>query len=359
MLAGTGRFGRLNDRFLRLIFAGPFSSSFPTLQPSPVVTQRNLPSTSPTSITTARSPFVAVPPPSRLTVNSFTMLSSHRASRRHYPEEDDELPLTVTRIDDHRDTHPHSHHHSSRSEMYIASSSTARANYHEPEPSARGYRADDWRTRDSVAYPSSSHDRYHETTYNHHPRREDYYERQESRQVEHWPSRNEQHYTSSNRDWQKHTDHEYVSVSYTESRRSWRYGDNETYEHWSNTQEPPRRERERARYEREEDYGPQTTQETHGWRRDSGWRDDDHKSGWVERTDDRSSTRQTTEYRATEDRTWEPAPSWKGREKEPASQPQRVENRHNRSSKKAMKSGKRIHGGKRTDRRKDDSHMNK
>ena len=291
------------------------------------------------------------------------MLSSHRTSRRHHPDDDDELPLTVTRIDDHRsDAYPHAHHHSSRSEVYIASSSAARASYREPESSSRAYRSDDWRTRDSAAYPSSTHDRYHENAYSHHPRREEYYERAESRHAEQWPSRTE-HYSSSTRDWQKHGEHEYVSASYSESRRNWpsssRYEDaGSAYDHWAH--EPARREPERARYEREEDYV--APPEGQGWRRDSGWRDDDHKSSaWVEPVDERhiTVTSASQDQRTVEERAWEPAPSWKSREGDEGSHSQRSEHQYSRSYKKAGKSGKRNHGGKKVDRRKDDSHMNK
>lgn len=250
-----------------------------------------------------------------------------RSRHRHRDDDDDELPLTISRLDErHSEPYTRSHNYSSRSDSRTNSS---RAGYSD-NPS-RGHRSEEWRTVDS-SYSSSNHERYRDDGYSH-SRRDDYYERSEPRSAEPWSSRSveEVHYSSSSREWTKRGDVGYTSTSYSESRGwvpSSRFEENGRggYDDWPRAE--VRKEREKGRYERDDGFSTEV-----GWRtNDEGWLDessrDRRSSTWTERSDERGYWRSSNYDRDVDrgrdrqsfaderDRQWEPAPSWKSRERD-------------------------------------------
>ena len=305
-------------------------------------------------------------------------MHSYERSRRHQRQLDDEdMSPSVSRIEERRSaSYTRAHRHSSRSDAYSRTSVSNRSTYAEPE--SRSHRAEDWRVPE-VSY--STHDRYDDGYTQ--SRRDDYYDRVETRSSEPWASRHSDHtqYTSTNRQWPKRDDQGFAVPSFSESRvwaYSSRYEENgrNGYEEYPSEET---RHREKGRYEREENYAHQSR----AWRTGaSGWTDDtdNRTSSWTERTDDQGQYRNTNldwdrerekdsrdkqrgGERASyaEERQWEPAAAWKSREKDTSVsyRPERYDNQLSYKTKKARnKHGKSLKIIQKKDRRREDN-MNK
>lgn len=226
--------------------------------------------------------------------------SRKRSSGQRGDDEDESL--VVTRIDDRRtEDYPQSRSYSSQNEAHKHSSRSGRAYNDVP---SRGRRGDpDWRTE--ATYSSPPHDRYTSETHTH-SWRDDHYERSGHDNGDHWRLR-ESLYQSSSRDW-RHQEHAY-STSHPEDRsltNPAKHLDNRSdYDQWASS--TARIESDRRGYDRDD-----------GYKQADHWsRGDPEHEGLSSRKAHHPDRSQERPSDLKEDRSWEPAASWKSRPRQP------------------------------------------
>ena len=280
------------------------------------------------------------------------MQSSHGKSRWRPVDADDELMLPVSRTDDdHLDSYSRSHNHSNRSNTQKMSTSDRYA-YSETTSSHR--RKSDWRTDDGTR--SSNRDRHDDDDHNSSRRdkRIDPHSHQSAQDSRYRGEQTRQSSRHSHKDWRHSQDDNRLS-SHTAENGSWanssRYErDREDRGEWMPN--------DKGRYERDADYHARND---HSARRAKERRYDDEDLGSRDsQSDDRHRESTARDHLQVEERSWEPAASWKPKEK--SLQNQASDGYLNRSSDKRYAKGsnqsRRNQYTQRRDRR-DDNDMNK
>lgn len=289
------------------------------------------------------------------------MQSSHgKSRRRHVVDADDLQQLPVSRADDQQTgSHSRSNQHSSRSITHKTSISDR---YRQTESSVNHHQGKDLRTDDV----SRSRNRHDDDDYSHSRRdvhRETYNNNsaQDSRHPEERsnPTSRRTHFTSSNRSW-RHSEDIHATSSRTE-KDSWKNSSRhdrsrDDRDEWISNEAG--HEREKGRYDRDADYSPKDNQ---GSRRGKERRPDDPERRTRNDPSDERQFHSVKGEGQDADRFWEPAASWKTREKNAHNQnfegnSGRYSN--NKRNGKGYITDKRTHHQQRRDWR-DDGDMNK
>lgn len=271
-----------------------------------------------------------------------------------------------------------SHH----SDSYRPPSTSSRASYdmaREPSSSRSRHEVDSWR-------PDATHDRYEYTAPNDGYRRgggRDDYDVVEQRDTEGWGrSGRDGRYSHSREEWPQRYERSYSSSSYPEPS-SWpthpppSYDSRSaSYSHWgaddSRNHTPDDRGHDRAQGHGRPDRQPDREQWSTDQRReksDQKWQSD---AGWDSRrrdqrgSQDEPTRHSSTQESPTDDRSWEPAPSWRASARHDSrndSQTQRSQNSHRNSNSnknsKGAKKNQNQNNKQRRDWRTDDGNLNK
>ncbi|KAL0949523.1 hypothetical protein HGRIS_009574 [Hohenbuehelia grisea] len=219
--------------------------------------------------------------------------------------------------------------------------------------------ADAWRQ------PDGSHDRYDypPTDVYHRGGREEY---TPPRENEGWTGRrsNDNHYTQPPEEWPQRYDRDpgYSSGPYAESS-SWPHTSNydTPYEAWPRDQRHPVPVVEERYPERDMGWVPpvhrRAAEDGPQWKKDNGWEARGRGGAWGD-----ARPNDSLEHPVHEDRTWEPAPSWQGRQHQ--NQGKKNGNRNNQSAKRNKQNKKNQpqvqnqNGQQKRDWRNDDGDLN-
>lgn len=284
-------------------------------------------------------------------------------------EHEDESYTNAARGDEPQDTYSRPLHSSNRTGTYRTSSTTGRVPYDSERdgPSSRGRRDDDW------DLPDVNQDRYVYPDPYHREKRE-VYDDSASRNSSGWRSSGDTQRNQSRGEWSRHYEHSSLPTSYSAPASSWNSAATDSYNNsrgYYYDQWPQRDVRETSNDNRQQESSNEkpTDHGTHNWRRehrrekgdgkkfqsDSGWETRRREKAWVHEVRDEPPLNKGS--RSVEERSWEPAATWKPSNR--VDQP-RGQNGHRYTYSKSLKGGKRGQNAtkQRRDWRSDDGNLN-